>query len=156
VALLVGRDDDDPMFLQVKEAEPSVLEPHLGRSEYEQHGQRVVEGQRLTQAASDVLLGWTRVEDDDGQPHDYYFRQLWDEKGSAPIDRFTPPWMTIYAQVCGYTLARAHARSGDPVAIAGYLGNGTSMARAMTAFAAAYADQNDADYRRFVAARDEP
>jgi uncharacterized protein (DUF2252 family) len=150
VALLIGRDDEDPLFLQVKEAEPSVLEPHLGRSKYAQHGQRVVEGQRLTQAASDVLLGWTRVVDDDGHTRDYYFRQLWDEKGGASIDKFKQLRMKIYAQVCGYTLARAHARSGDSLAIAGYLGGGASMAEAMTGFAAAYADQNEADYRQFV------
>jgi uncharacterized protein (DUF2252 family) len=151
VALLIGRDDEDPLFLQVKEAEASVLEPHLGASEYPQHGQRVVEGQRLTQAAGDVLLGWTQVEGFDDRAHDYYFRQLWDEKGSADVETFQPRGMSIYAQVCGYTLARAHARSGDAVAISGYLGNGTSMARAMTAFASAYADQNEADYRQFVA-----
>jgi uncharacterized protein (DUF2252 family) len=151
VALFVGRDDDDPLFLQIKEAEASVLEPHLARSKFAQHGQRVVEGQRLTQAASDVLLGWTRFVGIDGQTRDYYFRQLWDEKGSAEVETFEPERMTIYARICGYTLARAHARSGDPVAIAGYLGNGTSMARAMTTFADAYADQNEADYRLFVA-----
>ena len=151
VALFVGRDDEDPLFLQIKEAEASVLEPHLGRSRYTQHGQRVVEGQRQTQAVSDVLLGWTRYVGIDGQSQDYYFRQLWDEKGSAAVETFDPDRMTIYAQVCGYTLARAHARSGDPVALAGYLGNGAAMARAMTAFADAYADQNEADYRLFVA-----
>ena len=151
VALFVGRDDEDPLFLQVKEAEASVLEPHLGRSRYTQHGQRVVEGQRQTQAVSDVLLGWTRYEGIDGQSQDYYFRQLWDEKGSAAVESFDVRRMTVYAQVCGYTLARAHARSGDPIALAGYLGNGASMARAMTVFADAYADQNEADYRLFVA-----
>jgi uncharacterized protein (DUF2252 family) len=151
VALFVGRDDDDPLFLQIKEAEASVLEPHLARSKFAQHGQRVVEGQRLTQAASDVLLGWTRFVGIDGQTRDYYFRQLWDEKGSAEVETFEPERMTIYARICGYTLARAHARSGDPVALAGYLGNGTSMARAMTIFADAYADQNEADYRLFIA-----
>ena len=151
VALFVGRDDDDPLFLQIKEAEASVLEPHLARSKFAQHGQRVVEGQRLTQAASDVLLGWTRLVGIDGQTRDYYFRQLWDEKGSAEVETFDPERMTIYARICGYTLARAHARSGDPVAIAGYLGNGAAMARAMTTFADAYADQNEADYRLFVA-----
>ncbi len=151
VGLFVGRDDEDPLFLQVKEAEASVLEPHLGRSRYTQHGQRVVEGQRQTQAVSDVLLGWTRYVGIDGQSQDYYFRQLWDEKGSAAVETFDPRRMTVYAQICGYTLARAHARSGDPIALAAYLGSGSSMARAMTAFADAYADQNDADYRLFVA-----
>lgn len=152
VALMIGRDEQDPLFLQVKEAEASVLEPYLGRSTYAQHGQRVVEGQRLTQASSDVLLGWTSVVDDDGQTREYYFRQLWDEKGSAPLESYEPSGMAIYAQVCGYTLARAHARSGDPIAISGYLASGKSMARALTAFATAYADQNEADYGAFVAA----
>ena len=154
VALLIGRDEEDPLFLQVKEAEASVLEPYLGRSRYAQHGQRVVEGQRLTQAASDILLGWNRVDGFDGRTHDYYFRQLWDEKASPAIEKFAPPGMTIYAQICGYTLARAHARSGDSVALAGYLGSGASMARAMTRFAVAYADQNEADYRQFIASVD--
>jgi uncharacterized protein (DUF2252 family) len=150
VALLIGRDDEDPLFLQVKEAEASVLERHLSRSKYPQHGQRVVEGQRLTQAASDVLLGWTRYVADNGKAHDYYFRQLWDEKGGANVASFAPPGMTIYGQVCGYTLARAHARSGDPIALSGYLGSGASMARALTRFATLYADQNEADYREFA------
>jgi uncharacterized protein (DUF2252 family) len=150
VALLVGRDDKDPLFLQVKEAEASVLERHLRRSKYPQHGQRVVEGQRLTQAASDVLLGWTRYVADSGETHDYYFRQLWDEKGAANVESLYPQGMKIYGQVCGYTLARAHARSGDPIALSGYLGSGASMARALTTFAVAYADQNEADYREFV------
>ena len=123
-ALFVGRDEDDPLFLQVKEAEASVLEPYLGRSTYAQHGQRVVEGQRLTQAATDILLGWTRVAGVDGRQDHYYFRQLWDEKGAAAVEKFEPAGMTIYAQVCGYTLARAHARSGDALSIAGYVGGG--------------------------------
>jgi uncharacterized protein (DUF2252 family) len=150
VALLVGRDDKDPLFLQVKEAEASVLERHLRRSKYPQHGQRVVEGQRLTQAASDVLLGWTRYVADSGETNDYYFRQLWDEKGAADVESLHPQGMKIYGQVCGYTLARAHARSGDPTELSSYLGSGASMARALTSFAVAYADQNEADFREFV------
>jgi uncharacterized protein (DUF2252 family) len=150
VALLVGRDDEDPLFLQVKQAEASVLEPYLSKSKYPQHGQRVVEGQRLTQAASDVMLGWTRYVGVDGESYDYYFRQLWDEKGAAAVETFEPARMTIYGQICGYTLARAHARSGDPIALSGYLGSGASMARALTHFAAAYADQNETDHRTFA------
>jgi uncharacterized protein (DUF2252 family) len=151
VALLVGRDDADPLFLQVKQAEASVLEPYLSKSKYPQHGQRVVEGQRLTQAASDVMLGWTRYTGPEGDSYDYYFRQLWDEKGGAAVETFDPARMTTYAQICGYTLARAHARSGDPIALSGYLGSGASMARALARFAVAYGDQNEADYQKFVA-----
>ena len=152
VALFVGRDDEDPLFLQVKEAEASVLEPHLGRSRYTQHGQRVVEGQRQTQAVSDVLLGWTRYEGIDGQSQEYYFRQLWDEKGSAAVESFDLRRMTVYAQICGLHAGPGPCpRRAIRSPLAGYLGNGASMARAMTAFADAYADQNEADYRLFVA-----
>jgi uncharacterized protein (DUF2252 family) len=151
VILLVGRDDEDPLFLQVKEAEASVLEPHLGRSRYGHHGRRVVEGQRLIQSGSDIFLGWERLPGVDGRDHDYYFRQLWDWKASADIDAMSPTTLSIYAEICGYTLARAHARSGDASAIAAYLGSGQSMARAMAAFSSAYADQNEKDHAAFTA-----
>jgi uncharacterized protein (DUF2252 family) len=151
VALLMGRDAQDPLLLQVKEADASVLEPHLGASRWPTHGQRVVEGQRLIQSASDVFLGWERLVGLDGIEHDYYVRQLWDRKGSADLDGMSPRLMAVYAQMCGETLARAHARTGDPVAISAYTGAGKAMAEAMGAFAAAYADQNDRDHAEFVA-----
>ena len=146
ILLLVGRDTDDPIFLQLKEAQPSVLEPHLGKSAVGNHGRRVVVGQRLMQAASDILLGWIRTEGLDGEQRDFYVRQLWDAKGSAIIEAMSPPVMRIYAQLCGWTLARAHARSGDAIAIASYLGQGGSFDRAMAAYAEDYADQNERDY----------
>jgi uncharacterized protein (DUF2252 family) len=151
VALLVGNDAEDPLFLQVKEAEASVLEPHLRPSEYAQHGQRVVEGQRLIQGSSDILLGWDRVQGVDGRDHDYYFRQLWDWKASPDVDDMEPDLFTRYAQLCGHTLARAHARSGDAVALSAYLGRGKSLGQALVRFASAYADQNEQDHAAFVA-----
>ncbi len=152
VALMIGRDDTDPLLIQVKEAEASVLEAHLGPSACAQHGQRVVEGQKLVQSASDVLLGWERLEAPDGSAtHDFYFRQLWDWKGSAAVDDMDPFLLAGYAQMCGRTLARAHARTGDPVAISAYVGGGRSLARAMTRFASDYADQNARDHADFVA-----
>jgi uncharacterized protein (DUF2252 family) len=147
ILLLVGRDDHDPLFLQFKEAQASVLEPFLGKSEYAQHGQRVVEGQRMMQAAPDILLGWERIVAIDGEKKDFYIRQLWDAKGSAEIELMDPAGLEAYARICGWTLARAHARSGDRIAIASYLGNGNSFDRAMASFAEVYADQNDRDYR---------
>jgi hypothetical protein len=146
IMLLLGRDADDPLFLQFKEAEASVLEPFLGKSAFANHGQRVVEGQRLTQAASDIMLGWFRTPGIDGVERDFYIRQLWDGKGSAIVEAMDPSALTMYAQVCGWTLARAHARSGDAVAIASYLGSGDTFDRAMALFAEAYADQNELDY----------
>jgi uncharacterized protein (DUF2252 family) len=146
IMLLTGRDADDPLFLQFKEAGASVLEPFLGKTKFRNHGQRVVEGQRLTQAASDALLGWIRHPGPDGEERDYYIRQLWDGKGSALIELMNPPTLGIYAEICGWALARAHARSGDPAAIAGYLGSGDSFDRALASFAEAYADQNERDY----------
>jgi uncharacterized protein (DUF2252 family) len=146
IALMLGNDAGDPLFLQVKEAEASVLEPHLGESEHANHGQRVVEGQRLMQAASDILLGWLRTTGIDGVQRDFYIRQLWDGKGTAIIEAMDPQALAAYAQICGWTLAHAHARSGDAAAIAGYLGSGDRFERAMASFAEAYADQNDADY----------
>jgi uncharacterized protein (DUF2252 family) len=155
IALLVGRDQQDPLFLQAKEAEASVLEPYLGKSDYRQHGQRVVEGQRLMQSASDELLGWLTAEGADAKRRHFYVRQLWDQKGSVKVDVMQPRHMTAYAQVCGATLARSHARSGDRIAIAAYLGNGNAFDRAMADFAESYADLNQRDYEALRAAADE-
>jgi uncharacterized protein (DUF2252 family) len=152
VVLMMGRDGEDPLFLQVKQAEPSVLEPFLGKSRFANHGQRVVEGQRLMQAASDIMLGWVRVKRPDEPDRDFYVRQLWDAKGSAIVEAMRPRAMTAYAKLCGRTLAKAHARSGDAVAIAGYLGSGRAFDRALAAFAEAYADQNERDYEAVRAA----
>jgi len=146
IILLLGRDGGDPLLLQAKEAEASVLEPFLAESAFANHGQRVVEGQRLTQAASDIMLGWLRVDSPDGVKRDFYVRQLWDAKGSAIVEAMSPRVMTIYAEMCGWTLARAHARSGDAVAIASYLGGGHAFDRALADFAESYADQNQRDY----------
>jgi Uncharacterized protein conserved in bacteria (DUF2252) len=152
VVLLLGRDHGDPLFLQAKEAEASVLEPHAGGSEFEHQGQRVVEGQRLMQAAGDIFLGWLRAEGLDGQPRDFYLRQLWDWKASADIDHMSATALGVYAGLCGWTLARAHARSGDAVAIGAYLGSGERFDRAVAQFAEEYADQNERDYDAFVEA----
>jgi uncharacterized protein (DUF2252 family) len=152
ILLLLGRDGDDPLILQFKEAQASVLEPFLGRSEFDHHGRRVVEGQRLTQAASDILLGWVRTPDFEGVPRDFYVRQLWDAKGSALVDLMEPNVMKLYARLCGRALAKAHARSGDPVAIAAYLGKSTRLDRALSGFAEAYADQNERDHRALAEA----
>jgi uncharacterized protein (DUF2252 family) len=147
IVLLLGHDAADPLFLQIKEAEDSVLEPFAGASPFSTSGQRVVEGQRLMQAAGDIFLGWTRVDAElDGRQHDYYVRQLWDQKASAQIDTMPSQDLVAYAKICGWTLARAHARSGDRVAIAGYLGKKASFDRALVEFAEAYADQNERDY----------
>ena len=146
IALLLGRDDEDPLFLQLKEAPPSVLERYLGRSEYRNGGHRVVAGQRLMQAVGDVFLGWIHVTAPDGRERDFYVRQLRDWKGSVEVERMVEPGMRIYAELCGWTLARAHARSGDRVAIAAYLGSGGAFDRAIAAFAEAYADRNEADH----------
>ncbi|MDH4112207.1 MAG: DUF2252 domain-containing protein [Actinomycetota bacterium] len=149
IALLQGRDADDPLFLQVKEATSSVLEDHLPKSAHKQPGERVVQGQRLMQAASDIFLGWTKGID---ASRFYYWRQLRDMKGSVEVESMVPTGMTFYAGLCGWTLARAHARSGDPVAIAAYLGSNDRFGRSMTEFAERYADQNERDYEAFVAA----
>ena len=154
IVLMLGRDDGDPLFLQLKEAEASVLEPFLGKSTFAQHGQRVVEGQRLTQAASDIMLGWIRTTDTAGVSRDFYMRQLWDGKGSAIIESMNPHGMTMYAQLCGSSLAKAHARSGDAIAIGSYLGSGDAFDRALASFAEAYADQNERDYDALAAAAD--
>jgi uncharacterized protein (DUF2252 family) len=152
IALLLGKDDTDPLFLQIKEAEQSVLEPYAGKGDYARHGQRVVEGQRLLQASSDILLGWIRTTGLDGDERDFYFRQLWDWKVSADLETMTPETMKVYAQMCGWTLARGHARSGDRVAIAAYLGSGRVFDEAVADFSAAYADQNQRDYEAVAAA----
>jgi uncharacterized protein (DUF2252 family) len=152
ILLLLGRDQHDPLFLQVKEAEQSVLEPVLGRSGFANHGQRVVEGQRLMQAASDIFLGWLREEADlDGRPRAYYVRQLWDWKTKLDLAGADPAGLRAYAHACGWTLARAHARSGDRIAIAAYLGKGDAFDRALLEFSVAYADLNERD---FAALRD--
>jgi uncharacterized protein (DUF2252 family) len=154
IALFVGRDNDDPLILQIKEAQGSVLEPFLAKSEFSNSGQRVVAGQRLMQAASDMMLGWIRTAGIDGIERDFYIRQLWDSKGSALVDVMKPPTMALYAKVCAQTLARAHARSGDAVAISGYLGSSSTFDRALAAFAEAYADQNERDYEALKTAAD--
>ena len=152
IVLLLGRDDSDPLFLQAKEAQRSVLEPFAGASPYEHPGRRVVEGQRLMQAASDVFLGWVTAQGLDGQERHYYVRQLWDGKGSADVDRLSERELSIYASLCGEALARAHARSGDRSAIASYLGKGDAFDEAMARFAENYAEQNERDYERVAAA----
>ncbi len=149
IGLLEGRDDQDPLFLQVKEATSSVLEDHLPKSRYKHHGERVVRGQRMMQAASDIYLGWTVGFD---VTRHFYWRQLRDMKGSALVETMSPATMTIYANICSWTLARAHARSGDPVAIAEYLGTSDKFDRAITSFSEGYADQNQRDYEAFVGA----
>jgi uncharacterized protein (DUF2252 family) len=149
IVLLQGRDEQDPLFLQIKEATSSVLEEHLPKSRFRQHGQRVVEGQRMMQAASDIYLGWTKGVD---VRRNFYWRQLRDMKGSALIEAMIPTGLTYYARICGWTLARAHARSGDPVAMGEYLGEGDEFDRSITNFSERYADQNEEDYEQFVKA----
>ena len=153
IALMLGRDGEDPLFLQMKEAEASVLEEFLGPSEFTNHGQRVVVGQRLMQATSDIFLGWLHVDAGlDGKARDFYGRQLKDWKGSAEIEQMIPKGMATYGKLCGWTLARAHARSGDRIAIAAYLGNSDSFDRAIVDFSKDYADQNERDYQALSAA----
>jgi len=146
IVLLVGRDSEDPLFLQAKEAQTSVLEPYVGESNFDSHGRRVVEGQRLMQAASDIFLGWVTVTGVDGSPRDFYVRQLWDGKGSADLDRMSARELGDYVSLCGEALARAHARSGDRIAIATYLGAGTRFDEAIADFAETYADQSERDF----------
>jgi uncharacterized protein (DUF2252 family) len=152
IFLMRGRDDRDVIFLQAKEAQASVLERFVGKSELPNHGQRVVVGQRLMQAASDFFLGWIRVKDLDGNSRDYYIRQLHDWKGGAEIETMRAEGALLYARVCGATLARAHARWGDRIAIASYLGKGDAFDQAIADFSVAYADQNERDYEAFAAA----
>ena len=147
IVLMLGRDSSDPLFLQVKEAGPSVLEDCARASKYANHGQRVVARQRLMQAASDIFLGWHRSRLRPGTAsYDFYIRQLRDWKASADVATRAPAAMRAYGQLCGWTLARAHARSGDQIAIAAYLGRSTVLDQAIGEFAAAYADQNERDY----------
>ena len=146
VVLMMGRDGQDPLFLQAKEAEASVLEPHAGPSEFGNHGERVVEGQWLMQASSDILLGWLPAFGFDDKERDFYVRQLWDGKRSVEIETLPPEGLEIYGRVCGWTLARAHARSGDRIAIGAYLGKGESFDQAIAEFSERYADQNELDY----------
>jgi uncharacterized protein (DUF2252 family) len=147
IVLLLGKDSSDPLFLQAKEAQASVLEPYVGASPYRNHGRRVVEGQRLMQAASDVFLGWVATKGLDDEHRCFYVRQLWDGKGSVEVERMSPPDLALYAGLCGEALARAHARSGDRFAIASYLGKGEAFDKALARFAEAYADQNESDFQ---------
>jgi uncharacterized protein (DUF2252 family) len=155
VILMLGRDSDDPLFLQAKECQASVLEPFVGKSEFKTEGQRVVEGQRLMQAASDVFLGWLRTPGIDGKTRDFYVRQLWDWKASADIGTMLPKGIAVYSKMCAWTLSRAHARSGDAIAIASYLGSGSSFDKAIAEFAELYADQSERDHAALVAAIDD-
>jgi uncharacterized protein (DUF2252 family) len=151
IALMLGRDGQDPLILQLKEAEASVFEAFLGASEFSNHGERVVTGQRLMQASSDIFLGWLHVPSGiDGQARDFYGRQLKDWKGSAEIEQMVPKGLTMYGKLCGWTLARAHARSGDRIAIAAYLGGGASFDRAILGFSNAYAEQNQRDFHELT------
>jgi uncharacterized protein (DUF2252 family) len=152
ILLFVGRDGSDPLVLQMKEAVASVLEPHLGPGEYANHGERVVRGQRISHAALDVFLGWQRSEGLDGQEHDFYIRQLWDWKASIDLSTLSAAGLHAYTRACGWSLARAHARSGDRLAIGAYLGGGPSFDRAIARFATAYANQNELDHQRLVEA----
>ena len=149
IGLLQGRDQQDPLFLQVKEATQSVLEDHLPKSRYKQPGERVVQGQRMMQAASDIYLGWTKGVDTNRY---FYWRQLRDMKGSAHVESLRPSALAFYAHQCGWTLARAHARSGDPVEIAKYLGKGDGFDQSITDFSERYADQNERDFKAFIEA----
>jgi uncharacterized protein (DUF2252 family) len=152
ILLMLGRDNNDPLFLQVKEAQASVLERFAGQSAYPHHGQRVVMGQRLMQGATDIFLGWQRITGFDGVTRDYYVRQFHDWKGGAEVENLRVPSATVYARLCAATLARAHARWGDRIAIASYLGKGAAFDRAIADFSEAYADQNERDYDAFAAA----
>jgi uncharacterized protein (DUF2252 family) len=155
IALMLGRDGKDPLFLQMKEAQPSVLEEFLAPSAFKNHGERVVAGQRLMQATSDIFLGWLHVEAGiDGEPRDFYARQLKDWKGSAEIEQMVPKGMAAYGRLCGWTLARAHARSGDCIAIAAYLGKSDVFDRAIVDFSHLYAEQNERDFKDLAAAVD--
>jgi uncharacterized protein (DUF2252 family) len=147
IVLLQGRDQQDPLFLQVKEATRSVLEDHLPKSRFKQPGERVVQGQRMMQAASDIYLGWTKGVEDNRY---LYWRQLRDMKGSIVVESMPPPNLEFYAHACAWTLARAHARSGDAIAIAAYLGKGDGFDRSITDFSERYAVQNEKDYASFV------
>jgi len=155
VVLLTGRDMSDPLILQLKEAKRSVLEPYTAPTVYESQGRRVVEGQRFMQAASDHLLGWYHLQAWDGREHDFYVRQLWDGKASIDVGRLSPAGLRAYGEACGWTLARGHARSGDRIAMAAYLGEKDSFDRAVAAFSVTYADVNEADHGRLLMAIEE-
>ena len=146
IILLLGRDDNDPLFLQAKEAQASVLEEFVGRGEHLSHGERVVHGQHLMQASSDIFLGWDQVHGVDGVERDYYVRQLRDWKGAAVVEAMRPATMATYSRMCATALARAHARSGDRIAIASYLGSSDAFDHAIAQFSEAYADQTERDY----------
>ena len=150
VLLFVGRGGKDPLVLQMKEAQASVLEPYLGASAFENHGERVVRGQRLSQAAIDVFLGWQRSLGLDGKEHDFYIRQLWDWKASIDLSTMSESGLHAYTRACGWSMARAHARSGDRLAIAAYLGAGARFDQAIARFSALYADQNELDHQRLA------
>jgi uncharacterized protein (DUF2252 family) len=152
IVLMLGRDGRDPLFLQAKEAQASVLEPYVGEVHYDNHGRRVVEGQRLMQAAGDIFLGWVEAKGEGDEERCFYVRQLWDGKGSADVERMSPRDLVIYGSLCGEALARAHARSGDRIAIASYLGSGEAFDKALAGFAEAYADQNEKDFARVAEA----
>lgn len=152
IVLLLGRDGSDPLFLQAKEALPSVLEPHITNPRRISNGERVVTGQRLMQASSDIFLGWDSPVGADGVQRDYYFRQLRDWKASATVEQMDPQALAVYSRICAHTLARAHARSGDRVAIAAYLGSGDQFGTALAEFAERYADQNEHDHAALAAA----
>ena len=152
VLLFVGRDGKDPLILQMKEAQASVLEPYLGASEFDHHGERVVRGQRMDQAVTDVFLGWQRSQGLDGKEHDFYIRQLWDWKASIDLSAMNEKGLHAYTRACGWSLARAHARSGDRLAIAAYLGAGPGFDDAIVRFSTAYADNNERDYERLASA----
>ena len=152
IALMDGEDGTEPLFLQAKEAQLSVLAAYCGRSQYSNQGERVVAGQHLMQAESDIFLGWTRVTAPEAVERDFYVRQLKDWKFSVPIEQMIPSGMKIYARMCGWTLARAHARSGDRVALAAYLGGSAKFDQAIAAFAETYADQNERDHAALQAA----
>ena len=156
IVLLLGREHGDPLVLQLKQAEASALESFLAPSPYANQGERVVEGQRLIQASSDVLLGWLRSTGLDGVERDFYVRQLWDWKTSPDLAMVSAPGLRAHARLCAWTLARAHARTGNPVAMASYLGSGTAFDKALTVFAAAYADQNQSDFDAFTTALRSP
>jgi uncharacterized protein (DUF2252 family) len=155
IVLLLGRDSNDPLFLQAKEAQASVLEPYVNGAAPSDHGRRVVEGQRLMQAAGDAFLGWVTATGIDGEERCFYVRQLWDGKGSAEVERMSAQDLAVYGALCGEALARAHARSGDRVGIASYLGKGDAFDKALARFAEAYADQNERDFERLLAAAED-
>ncbi len=152
IILMHGPRQDDVLFLQAKEAEASVLERFTKKSQYTNHGARVVAGQRLMQASSDIMLGWQRAIGLDSVTRDYYVRQLQDWKGSLDTENAIPEGLKVYGELCAHTLARAHARSGDRIALAAYLGNNASFEKALARFAESYADQNERDYEAFAAA----